>query len=332
MILFGASLVGLFIALLLDRFVIDPEWLWERLPHPVVGFGKIIAAWDAWLRPAHRDTMGSGAGLLSTLVLVAGVAGLVPSLIGGFGGWLLETVAVAVMLAQRSLDQHVTAVAAALGRDVEAGRRTVARIVGRETSTLDEGGVARAAIESLAENFSDGVIAPVFWYLVAGLPGLMIYKAINTADSMIGHRSKRYILFGRPAARTDDALNWLPARLTAALIAAAAESATAWRIARSDARLHRSPNAGWPEAAMAGACGLALGGPRAYREEVVAEPYMNPAGSREADAGDIRLALRFYRIGLSVLLGLVALLALPPLAAPVIVAYLIWRSVDPDRI
>ena len=332
MILFGASLVGLFIALLLDRFVIDPEWLWERVPHPVVGFGAIITAWDTWLRPLHRDAMGSGAGLLAVLVLVAGGAGLVPSLIGGFGGWLLEVVLVAVMLAQRSLDQHVTAVAAALGRDLEAGRRTVGRIVGRDPATLDGPGVARAAIESLAENFSDGVVAPVFWYLVAGLPGLMVYKAVNTADSMIGHRSERYVLFGRPAAQTDDALNWLPARLTALLIAAAAESRAAWRVARADAGLHRSPNAGWPEAAMAGACGLALGGPRIYRDEVVAEPFMNPAGSRAADAGDIRLALRFYRIALSVLLALVALLALPPLAAPVIVVYLIWRSVDPTRI
>ena len=330
--LFEASFAALVVALLLDRFVIDPEPLWRRLPHPVVGFGAIISWWERSLRPRHRDVMGSGAGLLAALVLVAGVAGLAPTLFAAPIGWLLETLVVAVMLAQRSLDQHVKAVALALDRDLAGGRRTVAKIVGRDPETLDEAGVARAAIESLAENFSDGVVAPVFWYVVAGLPGLMIYKAVNTADSMIGHRSPRYLLFGRPAALTDDTMNWLPARLTALLIAAAAGSRRVWEAARRDARLHRSPNAGWPEAAMAAASDLSLGGPRDYGTERVEEPFMNPSGRDDAGASDIRSALGLYRSALDVLFLVCVLLVLPGLAVVLIGGYVLWRLLDPNRV
>lgn len=319
MILFGASFLALALALLLDRFVVDPEWLWRRLPHPVVGIGAIITWWERTLRPRHADALLSGAGLLAALVAVSGTIGLVPQLVGGAAGWALETAAITVMLAQRSLAQHVRAVASGLRWNLEDGRRAVGMIVGRDTAALDEAGVARAAVESLAENFCDGVVAPIYWYALLGLPGLLIYKAVNTADSMIGHRTPRYVAFGRPAARLDDVMNFLPARLTAGLVAAAAGRFAVWEDAERDARHHRSPNAGWPEAAMAAALGLSLGGPRTYRqggrEEVVDEPAMNPAGRREATARDIRSALALYDDALN-LLVLAAAVAFLPLLGP----------------
>jgi adenosylcobinamide-phosphate synthase len=206
------------------------------------------------------------------------------------------------LLAQRSLDAHVLAVANALEQEgVEAGRRAVSMIVGRDTAALDEAGVSRAAIESLAENFSDGVVAPLFWLLVAGLPGIFGYKAINTADSMIGHKTDRYLAFGWASARVDDLVN-LPASRLAALwlvLAAAALSGLSPRGAiaamRRDANGHRSPNAGWPEAAVAGALGLRLAGPRAYDGAMVDDHWIGD-GRETASARDIRLALRQYRV------------------------------------
>ncbi len=217
-------------------------------------------------------------------------------------GAVAEILVVAVFLAQKSLADHVGAVAQALRTDgIEGGRKAVSMIVGRDPDQLDEGGVSRAAIESLAENASDGVIAPAFWFLVGGLPGLFVYKLVNTADSMIGHRSARYLHFGWFAARFDDVLNLIPARLTGLLTAGAcalgrggkagrAALAVMWR----DARLHRSPNAGWPESAFAGALGLALAGPRQYGEEKVEGPMLNAAGRRDADAADIDAALALF--------------------------------------
>ena len=299
------------IALLFDRFVIDPERLWRRLSHPVVGFGWIISTWEERLKPnGAAMQMLSGTGLVVALVALSFVLGWLPLLLGNVIGGLTEVTIVAILLAQRSLDQHVLAVADGLDRSLEDGRHAVSMIVGRDPSVLDEGGVSRAAIESLAENFSDGVVAPLFWYFVLGLPGIVAYKAINTADSMIGHRTPRYIHFGKVAARVDDVLNWIPARFTALLLACLARSMTAARTAWRDARLHRSPNAGWPEAAMAGALDIALGGPRVYPGERVDEPFMNEAGRSALDRADIGRALLLYRRACSLLLCLVLLGAL----------------------
>jgi adenosylcobinamide-phosphate synthase len=218
--------------------------------------------------------------------------------------------------AQRSLWTHVGAVADALERDgLAAGRLAVSQIVGRDPAVLDEAGVVRAAIESLAENFSDGVVAPLFWGAVAGLPGMAGYKAVNTADSMIGHRSARYAAFGWAAARLDDLVNLPASRLAALLLVLAAaitgaDAEAAWRAVRRDARRHRSPNAGWPEAAMAGALGLRLAGPRVYAGEPVEDAWMGE-GRAAAAVSDLRRALALYRAACAVqmvlLLGLVLL-------------------------
>jgi adenosylcobinamide-phosphate synthase len=219
------------------------------------------------------------------------------------------------LIAQRSLHQHVARVADALDNaGLASGREAVSHIVSRDTNALDEAGVGRAAIESLAENFSDGVVAPVLWMIIAGLPGAAIYKAVNTADSMIGHRIARFQAFGWAAARFDDLLNLPASRLSALLIIAAAattkgtSASTAWRAVRRDARHHRSPNAGYPEAAMAGALGLALAGPRSYAGVHVDDAFMGN-GRYGAKTNDIRAALRLYRRADAILIGLVAVLA-----------------------
>jgi adenosylcobinamide-phosphate synthase len=231
-------------------------------------------------------------------------------------GAVIETLVVAVFLAQKSLLDHVRRVAQALGTGgADAGRKAVAMIVGRDTSVLDGAGVSRAAIESAAENFSDGLVAPVFWYALLGLPGLLVFKVVNTADSMIGHRSPRYEAFGWAAARLDDLMNLIPARLSALLIAAAAAlaggaaghaAAAAWH----DARFHRSPNAGWPEAAAAGALGLALGGPRRYGNLIVEGAWLNGQGRSEAGPDDIFAAIRLIDTAWALLLTAVMLIAL----------------------
>jgi adenosylcobinamide-phosphate synthase len=292
-------------ALICDRLFGDPDWLWSRLPHPTVLFGHLIAALDRSLNRAER---GGGrrrlAGVLAITLVVgfavaAGMAlvGFVRTLPGHpLVGLLSEAVLASIFLAHKNLTDHVGAVAAALrSSGVPAGREAVSRIVGRDVSALDEPGIARAAIESLAENFSDGVVAPAFWYLIAGLPGLIAYKAVNTADSMIGYRTPRHEAFGRATARLDDLLNWIPARLSATLIVAAAALAgngrRAWKAALDDAAKHVSPNAGWPEASAAGALRLALGGPRRYGEQEVDGAWFNLAGSKEADGASIDQAI-----------------------------------------
>jgi len=195
---------------------------------------------------------------------------------------------------------------------IAAGRAAVAKIVGRDPQTLDAAGVARAAIESLAENFSDAVVAPVFWMAISGLPGAALYKAINTADSMIGHRTPRYEAFGWAAARLDDLVNLPASRLSALLLVAAAalnkNAAAAWRAVRRDASRHRSPNAGYPEAAMAGALGLSLAGPRVYGGVTIDDATMGD-GRRDATAADIRRALTLYRYADAILIALVAAIA-----------------------
>ena len=310
-------LLPLLAALLLDALIGDPAWLYRHLPHPVALLGRMIAALERRLNLLERsDAMRRALGILVVVLVVGLAAGL-----GAFAasmpyGWLVTLIALTVLMAQRSLWEHVAAVAWALEHGgLEAGRTAVSRIVGRDPLSLDEAGVARAAIESLAENFSDGVVAPVLWYLLLGLPGICAYKAINTLDSMIGHRTPRYHAFGWGAARLDDLANLLPARLSAAMIALTAvvlpgaSASAAVAAACRDARHHRSPNAGWPEAAMAGALGLALAGPRRYGGEIVDDAWMGK-GRTEASAADIRLALRIYvaACALQVLLIAVAVL------------------------
>ncbi|WP_457585900.1 adenosylcobinamide-phosphate synthase CbiB [Ensifer canadensis] len=296
-------------ALLLDRVVGDPDWLWSRLPHPVVFFGRAIAVFDGALN--RHETLGAGAlklrgvAAIGLLLLASVLVGcILHRLFGTMGvlGYMLEAVVVAVFLAQKSLGDHVGRVAEGLRRDgLEGGRAAVSMIVGRDPKTLDAPGVCRAAIESLAENFSDGVVAPAFWYAVAGLPGLLAYKMLNTADSMIGHKSPKYLHFGWAAARLDDVANLPAARLSILLIAAGAllrrgrrAAADAIGVALRDHGLHRSPNSGWPEAAMAGALDLQLAGPRIYGGVKVSEPMINGSGRAIAESEDIDAGIAVY--------------------------------------
>ena len=298
----------LLLALVLDRMVGDPQWLWQRLPHPTVLFGKAIEHLERrFNRPGSSPYLKrrDGFAVMLALLIASGLAGLILHWLFrrlDIAGLVAEAVIVSVFLAQKSLADHVSAVARALkSGGLLEGRQAVSMIVGRDPEQLDEAGVCRAAIESLAENASDGVVAPALWYLAAGLPGLLAYKMLNTADSMIGHMSDRYRDFGRAAAKLDDAANWIPARLTGALIASAAlaclgvsRGRTAFSAMMRDSRLHRSPNAGWPEAAMAGALGLALGGLRKYGADFVNEPGLHGAGVRCAGAGDVNAALSIF--------------------------------------
>nr|WP_295464390.1 adenosylcobinamide-phosphate synthase CbiB [Mesorhizobium sp.] len=283
-----------------------PDRLFRAIGHPVSWIGNLIS-WldrtlnDAALPPVSRRTRGVLA--LASLILVAGSVALALQwpLSGTWPGLFFTALLASTLLAQRSLAKHVAAVAQALEEDGIAGGRTaVSMIVGRDPESLDEAGVSRAAIESLAENFSDGIVAPAFWLAVGGLPGAAIYKAVNTADSMIGHRTPRHEAFGWAAARFDDLINLPASRLTALLLLIAAclmpgaSPANAWRAVWRDAGKHRSPNAGWPEAAMAGALGVALAGPRSYRGVLVDDVFMGEGGRREANAADIRRALNLY--------------------------------------
>jgi adenosylcobinamide-phosphate synthase len=291
----------LLLALVIDALVGDPPGLYRRVPHPVAALGRLIAVIEGRL---NRTTAGDAARFtlgVATAAAVIGGAGLIGwGLARGLallpGGWIAEAILASTLIAFRGLERHVGAVADGLERGLDAGREAVGHIVGRDPATLDSPGVARAAIESLAENFSDGVVAPVFWYAVLGLPGLCAYKAVNTLDSMIGHRDARYAVFGRASARIDDAVNWIPARLAGGLIAIAAlgRAPAAFGAMRRDAARHRSVNAGWQEAAMAGALGLALAGPRRYGGVVVEDAWMGD-GRREATSADIRRALALYR-------------------------------------
>lgn len=274
-------------AMLVDAALGEPGWLWNRWPHPAVLMGRAVE----WLdRRLNRGEGRKAKGVVSVvlLCLAAGLIGLMIAAVPDFG--LLELIVAAILLAQRSLSQHVRAVADALRLSLADGRRAVAMIVGRDTATMTRPDVARAAIESAAENLSDGVIAPAFWFLVGGLPAMMIYKVINTADSMVGHRTPQYESYGWASARLDDVLNWIPARLTAVLIAVT----HGWfdsRPIRRDAVLHRSPNAGWPEAAMAVVLNVALSGPRSYHGERRDYPYVWPEGRRDIGPDEIDAAV-----------------------------------------
>ncbi|ASY63374.1 Adenosylcobinamide-phosphate synthase [Sinorhizobium sojae CCBAU 05684] len=319
------TLLILAVALLLDRLVGDPDWLWSRITHPIVHFGRAISLFD---KGFNRAGLGKGSLRLRGLVTI--VALVVTSIVVGVVldrlfdvlgavGFLVEAIIVAVFLAQKSLADHVIRVADGLRRDgLAGGREAVSMIVGRDPNTLDEPAVCRAAIESLAENFSDGVVAPAFWYALAGLPGLLAYKMLNTADSMIGHKSPRYLHFGWASARLDDLVNLPAARLSVLLVAAGAylkRGAEAARaavdVARRDHGLHRSPNSGWPEAAMAGALDLQLAGPRIYGGAMVDEPMIHGSGRPVASVEDIDGAVSVFSAACSVLAASCAVLALP---------------------
>jgi adenosylcobinamide-phosphate synthase len=289
----------LLLAAILDAVVGDPPWLWRRVPHPVVWVGGLIAVTERALNRGGA-LRRRGAGVLALLLWLAiGVGGTV-LLLAFLPPWAsagLTLLGGAILLAQRSLADHARAVAEGLDLSLDAGRAAVSQIVGRDPDSLDSAGVARAAVESVAENFSDGFTAPLFWFALFGLPGIVGYKIINTADSMVGHFSPRYAAFGWASARLDDCVNLIPARLSGALIVLVAalspglDGRQAVRAMRTDARRHRSPNAGWPEAAMARALGLALAGPRRYGAEIVEDAWMNAGGRREATAADIRRAV-----------------------------------------
>ncbi len=291
-------------AMILDAIFGEPDWLWSRLPHPAVLMGRAIGwADNRFNRGKYRKLKGIAS--IAALSLAAAILGVAIATLGP----IAETLAAAILLAHRSLVTHIRAVADGLRLSLPAGRHAVAQIVSRDTAEMNEAAVARSAIESAAENLSDGVIAPAFWFLIFGLPGLMIYKLVNTADSMIGYRTPRHAEFGWAAARLDDALNWIPARMTAALIAAAHLRFDTWPQIRRDARLHRSPNAGWPEAAMAASLNIALAGPRSYDGQMRDFPFVNPSGRRALTANDIdAVANALWRIW-AVTLALTALLA-----------------------
>ncbi len=311
-----SPMLTLLIALILDWLSGDMRWLFKFIPHPVVIIGKLISLLDKRLNRNQRSDLDRTIRGLVVVVFVVGLfAGLGElirtSLINLPFGWVIEALIISILLASRSLYQHVSDVAKALtDNGLSGGRKAVSHIVGRDPKTLDEHGVTRAAIESLAENFADGVIAPLFWYLLLGLPGIFAYKAINTLDSMIGYKTKRHKAFGMIAARLDDVANWIPARLTGLLFVFAAFFAskanpyralkTMWKFAPR----HASPNAGWPEAAMAGAFDFALGGPRKYPGGVSEAAWIGEGRAR-LTAKDIRKAGLLYLIAnLLILLGL----------------------------
>ena len=273
----------LVLAMLLDAALGEPKWLWSRVPHFAVLMGRAVGWADQMLNRGNARQL-KGALTMAALAVMAVTLGAV---IEALPLALLDVAIVAILLAHNGLVSHVRSVAMGLSMSVPEGRRAVARIVGRDVSDMDGSAVARAAIESAAENLSDGVTAPVLFYLLFGLPGILLYKVTNTADSMIGYKTDRHRNFGRAAARFDDLLNWVPARLTAFILAAITSRIGDWPAIRQDAALHRSPNAGWPEAAMARALGVALAGPRSYDGHRRDFPFVNATGRLIAGPEDI---------------------------------------------
>jgi adenosylcobinamide-phosphate synthase len=307
---------ALVVAMAVDAVLGWPDVLFARLGHPVTWLGRLIATLDERCnRESDSAPMRRAAGVASAaavIALAAGVGWAVQSALGiGWGRVVLVGIVAWPFVALRSLYDHVAAVAHPLkAGDIGAARSAVAKIVGRDPALLDEAGIARAAIESLAENASDGIVAPVFWGALLGLPGIVGYKAVNTLDSMIGHRTARHALFGWAAARIDDIANFIPARITGLLFALlASQSLEALSCMMRDARRHRSVNAGWPEAAVAGALGIRLSGPRIYHGRVANEPWLN-RDARDPDAVDVALGLRLYVRAMIVLAGLLAVVAL----------------------
>jgi adenosylcobinamide-phosphate synthase len=311
-----------FLSLLIERLVGYPDWLFRRIGHPVTWIGSLIALLDRkWNREQGSFSNREAKGVLALVVFLGVTVSIALALQNVLLvlplGLLLVAVVGASLPAQKSLEQHVEAVATALESEgLEGGRRAVSMIVGRDPDQLDEAAVCRAAIESLAENFSDGIVAPSFWLGLLGLPGGAGYKAINTADSMIGHRTPRHEAFGWASARVDDLVNLPASRLTACLFIVAAvfvkgaSPQGALRAVTRDAKHHRSPNAGWPESALAGALGFALAGPRSYGGQMIQARFMGEGGRRNLTAADIRQALKLARVADALLIGLFGFLAL----------------------
>lgn len=320
---FAHTSLAALVALALDAAVGDPDRLWRRLSHPAALMGHAVAWLDRRLNDLQRDeTVRKRRGALAVAILVIGAAAVGALLALPFRfhwwGFIAEGAIASILIAQNSLYAHVRAVRDAFARGgLGAARQAVAMIVGRDPKRLDEAGVARAAIESAAENFSDAVVAPTFWFVLAGLPGLFAYKAINTADSMIGHKTEAHRAFGWAAARLDDLVNLPAARLSGLVVVLAAlitgrPARASLSAMRRDASRHASPNAGWPEAAFGGALGLALGGPRTYAGVTLDDPWMNAGGRQEARPDDITQALRLFAAACvvhAVLVGAVAVAA-----------------------
>lgn len=307
------------LALAVERRFGYPQKLIDSIGHPVMWFGALITFCETRLNtpdrtPAQRKLAGVVALALLLLAVLIVTVGIRTILSWLPLGWIIEMLLATSLLAQKELGRAVAAVSDALRTSLAAGREAVSHIVGRDPHVLDEAGVARAAAETLAESTSDGVVAPWVFLVLFGLPGIALYKAVNTADSMIGHLNERYRDYGWAAAKLDDGLNWVPARLSAVLITIAcffspgASPSQAWATARRDAKKHDSPNAGWPEAAFAGALGFQLGGPRAYDGERIDLPAFG-TGKSTLGASDILLALALYRRTLDVLLVLSAFFA-----------------------
>lgn len=299
----GAGLMALVLAMVLDALLGEPKWLWSRLPHPAVVIGRAVGVLDARM---NDDTRGAGAFAVSIMLVGAIALGLMLMVLPGI--WA-EVIVGAVLLAQKSLVEHVQRVGDALRLSLGEARRAVAMIVGRDVRDMDAPAVARGAIESAAENLSDGVIAPAFWFAIGGLPGLLAYKIVNTADSMIGYRTPKYENFGWAAAKLDDILNWIPARLTALLIWGITRRGS-WGNIAADASLHRSPNAGWPEAAMAPALGVSLSGPRSYDGVIEDFDWVHAEGRKNAGPDDIDGAVDMLWKAWALGLALAAMIAL----------------------
>ncbi len=308
----------LIFALLLDWLIGDMRWFFKHVPHPVVLIGKLISFFERKLNRTDRSSVNlSVRGAVVTFVTV-GLSALV-----GYGfhqvfqlyayGWVAEIILVAILLAQRSLAAHVATIGKALkNKDEGAARDELRHIVSRDPKKLDVHGVARSALESLAENFSDAVVAPAHWYILLGLPGLCAYKAVNTLDSMIGYRTKRYEWFGMIAAKLDDAVNWPAARLSGlifvigACFAPEGNPVAAFKVMMRDASKHASPNAGWPEGAMAGAFDMALGGPRSYPGGLSETVWIGDGRARLVGR-DVMRGVTLFAIGCGIL-WLVALI------------------------
>lgn len=294
--------LSMLVAVMLDLAVGWPAQLFKRIGHPVTWIGRLIAGCEARLNSGSKPrrlvlgVMATGIVIIVVLCVAWGLQRILPT---SLAGAVLAGCLAWPFSAVRSMNSHILRIIEPLERgETDAARDAVSMIVGRDPQVLDQAGIARAAIESLAENTSDGIVAPLFWGLLFGLPGICVYKAINTLDSMIGHRSDRYEAFGKCAAYLDDVANWIPARLTgfAFCCAVPTRAGTALSVVLSDAKYHRSPNAGWPEAAVAGALNLRLSGPRIYGATVSDEPWVN-AEARDPDAQDLRHALAlFHRV------------------------------------
>ena len=287
-------------AMLLDAALGEPDWLWSRLRHPAVLMGDCVGWLEQRLNKGDNRRI-KGAAAVVVLTLGAWALGLLLSALGP----VVEILCCAILLAHRSLVGHVQDVADALRLSVSDARHMVARIVSRDTQDMTGPQVARSAIESASENLSDGVVAPAFWFLVAGLPGLLMYKVINTADSMVGYRNERFLHYGWASARFDDLLNLIPARLTGVLIVVLSGQWSKGREIIEDAQRHISPNAGWPEAAMARALNVALAGPRSYHGQIRHLAWVNEGAREDIGAREVERAVNMLWQVWALCLGLV---------------------------